>query len=206
MLKKFSIKNNIFFLIISFFLSVSLLGTDYFDPRNSSWLVNGDLSTYQIGWDFFRSDVWRFPLFSNPNYGIYLQSSIVFSDSIPLFAFFFKLLNYFLPNNFQYFSLWILLCFYLQGLISYLILFKITRSANYSLIGSFFFLFSTILIHRSAINLSLFGHWIILLFFYLELISDKKKFLFQVLTILLSIFIHFYFTLILLIVYFITKA
>ena len=70
----------------------------------------GDLPTLQtVG--IFRIDEWRFPIFSNPNYGIYLNNNIIYTDSF-LFALFFKILNFILPDNFQYFSLWILFCLY----------------------------------------------------------------------------------------------
>ena len=62
----------------------------------------------KTGWNFFRIDEWRFPILSNPNLGIYLNNNLIYSDSIPLFALFFKIFNFILPDNFQYFSLWIL--------------------------------------------------------------------------------------------------
>ena len=94
-------------LIISFLASLYLLGFNNLNFLNKNWLYLGDLSGYQIGWEFFRNDTWKFPLGFNPNYGLELANSIVFSDSIPLFAFIFKLFKNFLPENFQYFSLWI---------------------------------------------------------------------------------------------------
>ena len=173
--KIYSSKNQILIVFFSFLLAIYLLGFEYINPTNVNWLVNGDLPVFQIGWKFFRFDEWRFPLLSNPNYGIYLNSNLIFSDSIPLLAIIFKIINFLLPENFQYFSIWIILCIYLQLLFSYLIIFKITNDYRYSLLSSIFFGLATIFIHRVGIHLSLFGQWIILMYFYTEYISEKKK-------------------------------
>ena len=205
-MKKYSIfKYQIFLIITSISFCFYLLGPNYISPLNSEWLFSGDLSTYQLGWQFFKLDEWRFPLGINPNYGIYLNSSVVFSDSIPLFAIFFKIFKNFLPSEFQYFSIWILVCVYLQLFFSFKIIYKITNNLLYSAISSLFFGIATIFIHRSGIHLSLFGQWIILSFFYVELL-DKNKFYYKNLIILLSTTIHFYFNIILLIFFFIEKV
>jgi len=204
--KKYSIfKYQIFLIITSISFCFYLLGPNYISPLNSEWLFSGDLSTYQLGWQFFKLDEWRFPLGINPNYGIYLNSSVVFSDSLPLVAIFFKIFKNFLPSEFQYFSIWILVCVYLQLYFSFKIIYKITNNLLYSAVSSLFFGIATVFIHRSGIHLSLFGQWIILSFFYVELL-DKNKFYYKNLIILLSTTIHFYFTIILLIIFFIEKV
>ena len=113
MKKNYFLKYQFFIIIIATIFWCYLLGLDFINPLNSEWLYLGDLSQYQLGWKFFRDDIWRFPIGSNPNLGIYFDGSIVFSDSIPIFAIFFKLIKNFLPENFQYFSIWILVCIYI---------------------------------------------------------------------------------------------
>ena len=103
MKKKHFILHQIIFISVSVLFWFYLLGPKYVNPLNQSWLYNGDLSIYQIGWKFFRDDIWRFPFGLNPNYGIYTGGSIVFSDSIPLLAFIFKIFKNFIPETFQYF-------------------------------------------------------------------------------------------------------
>ena len=204
MKKNYLLISQTIFISISIIFWLFLLGPEYINPSNQDWLYNGDLSIYQIGWKFFRYDLWRFPLGLNPNYGIYNGGSIVFSDSIPLFAFIFKLFKSFIPDTFQYFSFWVFLCIYLQIYLSYKIIFYYSENFYYSLISSFFFLTSTIFLHRSGIHLSLMGHWLILLYFLINISKTinfkdfKKKLL-----ILFSSLIHFYFTIILIIIYFI---
>ena len=205
MKKNYFLKYQFFIIIIATISWCYLLGLDFINPSNSEWLYLGDLSQYQLGWKFFRDDIWRFPIGSNPNLGIYFDGSVVFSDSIPIFAIFFKLIKNFLPENFQYFSIWILVCIYLQLFFSFKIIFKFTNNLGYSLIGSLFFIFSTIFLNRSGIHLSLMGQWILLSGIYIETINNKSKPLYQTLNILLSVVIHFYFTIILILFYIFIK-
>tara|TARA_B100001142_G_scaffold300761_1_gene325805 strand:+ start:4773 stop:6872 length:2100 start_codon:yes stop_codon:yes gene_type:complete len=190
---------HILLLIFSFLISLYLLGLNNLNFLNKDWLYLGDLSQYQIGWEFFRNDSWKFPLGSNLNYGLGLGSSIVFTDSIPLFAFIFKLLKNFLPENFQYFSTWIFLSIYLQLLLSYLIILSLTKNFYFSIIGMFFFILAPIFLQRSGIHLSQLGQWIILFSFYIELSNSKIKPILRGTNLILSSLINFYFTIMLLI-------
>ncbi len=202
MRKLFLSNYHFLFLVISIISWIYLLGFDYIYPTNVSWLNSGDLSTYQLGWEYFRNDKWRFPIGLNPNYGIYSDSNIIYSDSIPLLAIIFKLFNFLLPEKFQYFSIWIFLCIYLQIFFSFKIIFIGTGHKFFSLIGSLFFLTASIFIHRSGIHLSLLGQWLILCGIYIEISENNKKYFFRLITILLSLVIHFYFFLMLLIIIF----
>ena len=59
---------------------------------NTNWLYGaGDLTNAQLGWQYFHHDKWHFPIGKNPNYGLEISNSIVFTDNIPLFAIFFKI-------------------------------------------------------------------------------------------------------------------
>jgi hypothetical protein len=197
----FKKKNNIlviFYLLISFILTISFVGIDniYFNEIN--WLLGaGDRSNAQNGWTFFKEDQWRFPLGLNPNYGLDVSTSIIFSDSLPLFAFLFKIFKEFLSENFQYFSLWILICFFLQLYISYLIILKITENNFFSILSSFLFVIAPIFIYRMSFHISLGGQWLILFGFYLNLINQRDKYkinLYWIFLLVLSTLIHLYFT------------
>ncbi len=205
MKKNFFSYQQIFLFVSSLSFSFYLLGFDNFNFSNQSWLTNGDLAQYQLGWKFYREDIWRFPLGLNPNYGITNSSSIIYSDSIPLFAIFFKIFKSFLIEDFQYFSFWIFICIYLQALFSFKIIYYLTKNISYSLISSLFFIFSTILIYRSGIHLSLTAHWLILGYFYIQISSIDKKELKKHLIIYISLLIHFYFSLILIGIFFLEK-
>ena len=205
MKKKFFSYQQTSLLFISISLCFYLLGYDNFNFSNQSWLINGDLAQYQLGWKFYREDFWRFPLGLNPNYGITNSSSIIYSDSIPLLAIFFKIFRNFLFEDFQYFSFWIFICIYLQALLSFKIIYYYTKNTSYSLVSSLFFIFSTILIYRSGIHLSLTAHWLILGYFYIQVSTAYNKELKKHLIIYLSLLIHFYFSLILIGIFFLEK-
>ena len=205
MKKKIFSYQQIFLFVTSLSFSFYLLGNSNFNFSNQSWLINGDLAQYQIGWKFYREDIWRFPLGLNPNYGITNSSSIIYSDSIPLFAVFFKIFRRFLSDEFQYFSFWIFICIYLQAIFSFKIIYYFTKNTPYSLVSSLFFIFSTILIYRSGIHLSLTAHWLILGYFYAQISAVNNKDLKKHLIIYLSILIHFYFSLILMGIFFLEK-
>ncbi len=205
MKKKIFSYQQIILFVTSLSFSFYLLGYGNFNFSNQSWLINGDLAQYQLGWKFYREDIWRFPLGLNPNYGITNSSSIIYSDSIPLFAIFFKIIKSFLSENFQYFSFWIFICIYLQALFSFKIIYYFTKNIPYSLVSSLFFIFSTILIYRSGIHLSLTAHWLILAYFYAQISTVNNKDLKKHLIIYLSLLIHFYFSLILLGIFFLEK-
>ena len=180
-MRKFFFDNriNFLFFFISFFCLVGVIGIENISFKNTEWLHDGNESAAeQLAWYFFRNDIWRFPLGSNPNYGDEIASSIVFSDSIPILALFFKSLKSFIPDNFQYYSFWFFICFYLQLFFSFKILKKFTNSVPYSLIGSIFFLIAPIFIYRINLHVVLAGQWILLLqyFYYLHYtLSDILK-------------------------------
>src|SRR3989338_897224 len=135
---------------------------------NSSWLMVGDASQHWLGWQFFRhTPIFQWPLGANPSYGMNISSSIVYSDSIPLFAFLFKPLSSMLPEAFQYFGLWILLCFCLQAYFSWKILSLFTEDKWQLIIGCVFFTIAPVCLFRINIHMALFGQWVILAGLYL---------------------------------------
>nr|WP_299240461.1 DUF6311 domain-containing protein [uncultured Halomonas sp.] len=84
-------------------LAFYLYGWGIIDPTNVHWLLTeGDPFQHFIGWDAFRRDEWRWPLGAIPQLGTLIDSSIVFTDSIPLIALPLKLFHSWLPDPFQY--------------------------------------------------------------------------------------------------------
>ena len=177
-LKKYkNIKINISFLLISLILLIILLKNNI-NPLNTEWLYNGsDLATQQIGWYFFKNDSWRFPLGLNPNYGNEIGNTIIYSDSIPFFAITFKFLLKTLQINtsinFQYFSIWYYLCFYLQLYFSYKIFNYLIKNSLISFIGALLIFLSPVYLFRISHHGSLVGHWILLACIYLLIIDHK---------------------------------
>ena len=92
-MKKFFFDNrvNFLFFFTSLLCLTIVLGIENISPNSTKWLYNtNDASLHQLGWHFFKNDVWRFPLGANPTYGDGIGNSIVYTDSIPFLALFFK--------------------------------------------------------------------------------------------------------------------
>jgi len=193
----------LFFALCSFLLSAGFLGLENLRFDEINWLLgSGDISNAQNGWTFFKNDSWHFPLGKNPNYGLDISNSIIFSDSIPILAFIFKIFKNFLSINFQYFSFWVFLCFFFQFYFSYTIIYNNTNSIYFSLISSIFFIISPIFLYRLGIHLSLGAHWIILFAYYINFYVEKKiKKYFWIFLLILSTLIHLYFTAMLFVIY-----
>jgi len=139
----------------------------------------GDLTQHYLGWAYFRNDPWSFPLGSIPSFGYPFGVSVVYTDSIPLFALLFKVFSPILPSKFQYFGIWGILCYALQGGIASLIIRKYTDKYLIIGISSLFLIFSPILIQRMFTHTALAGHWILLLaiavWVYRERVQKNQK-------------------------------
>ena len=145
MLERKIFKNSnliIVYTIISIILTGFFIGYENMKFSCTEWLfIGNDMSAHQTGWFFFKNDVWRFPIGSNPNFGDQIGNSIVYSDSIPLLAIIFKFFKFFTSDKFQYFGLWFLVCFFLQGILSFKLIDKLTNDKILSILSSIFFLF-----------------------------------------------------------------
>ncbi len=129
---------------------------------NIAWLGGGDPAAHYLGWAFFRDSPWTFPLGLNPAYGLQFSSSILFSDSNPLLAFIFKPFSFLLPHPFQYFGLWILSCFMLQGWFGWKLTSLLSKDRVVQVLCTGFFLFAPPMIWRLYGHLNLVGHFFIL--------------------------------------------
>ncbi len=146
------------------------------DPSNFQWLLgNDDLANSFIGWRFFQHEAWRFPPGAATDYGMDMGSSIVFTDSIPLFALLFKPFRALLPDSFQYMGLWLLTCYVCQGGIGWLVAGRITRSIPIRSIIVAFFVVSPILLNRAVSHYALMGHWLILAAIYLYTVELRAR-------------------------------
>jgi len=81
------------------------VGLEKLNPRNIGWLTFEDQQLHLLGWWFYASDQWRWPLGANPNWGWDGTNSIVYTDSWPGMALVFKSLDIAAINHGQYFGL-----------------------------------------------------------------------------------------------------
>lgn len=155
------------------FVSGCLLGAAFFlaiygfkvmDVQYVDWLMTGgDTTQHYLGWVFFRNSPWHFPIGLVDGLAYPALTSVMYTDSIPLFSLFFKLLSPILPETFQFFGIWGIMAFMLQGGISSLIIYKIKASMPVALIGSVFFIISPPVLQRMYGHTALAGHFMILL-------------------------------------------
>ena len=196
MMKETSSRWRINFIVLSIGLASFLLVSGHLIlvGSNIQWLGgNLDPAQHYLGWALFRDGPWTFPLGLNPNNGLEFSNAIVFSDSLPLFAILFKSLAHFLPYPFQYFGLWTLLCFTLQAWFAWKLLGLISNNTTLKIFSLSLFIFSPPMLARIGLWTSLASHFLILAALYLNLRpSQKNRFFYWLILILISALTHFY--------------
>lgn len=144
-------------------------GPKVLDTKNIGWLTQGDGPAFYAGSLFYLRDVLRNPVGANPTYGLDFSSSILNSDSIPLLAIPIKLLGINPEQPFQYFGIWMLLCFGMQGLLGLKLGKLVGLSRGMAIVGSGFFSFAPVFISRHQMHYALGAHFLILAAIYLTL-------------------------------------
>ena len=98
---------------------LAVYGVRVLDPTSVDWILNSlspDPDPALSGWKTFRRSPVHLPYIGANYNAVYpFRTSVLFTDSLPLAALFFKLLGGILPTRFQYFGWWGLLCYALQG-------------------------------------------------------------------------------------------
>ena len=160
--------------------------------------IGGDLSQHYLGWMYFRRSPWDFPLGLIKGLTGTSNISIIYMDSIPLFAIIFKLFSPVLPNTFQYFGIWGILSYGLMGGLATLLIRRFTNNKITCLISSVFFTVSPYILQRMFAHTSLGGQWIIIwgLIIWLYDLGGRfyvKKGIIWTITLCLAATIHIYF-------------
>ncbi len=170
------------------------LGHQALFPGNLGWLWQGDSWQHYLGWGLFRHTPWTMPLGLNPSYGLDISSSIVFSDSIPILALLFKPFDSVLPQHFQYFGIWILICFTLQAALALKLMQLISKDKISNVLAATLFMLAPPLLFRLGMHAALLGHFLILWAFYLNLSSKTRKsyIVWWALLLCIAACVHFY--------------
>lgn len=162
--------------MIGIVVFIALYGAAVLNPTYDDWLLGkGDLTQHYLGWCFYRRSEWTFPIGLTNNLAYPSYTSVIFTDSIPVLAVFFKLFSPILPDTFQYFGWWGMISFALHGFFAAKILQEFSVGKIQTLIGSIFFVASPIVIERMFKHTALGGHWLILAAIYLY-IRNKKDY------------------------------
>ena len=99
----------------------------------------GDVTQHYLGWVYYRNTPWTFPIGLTEGISSEGMVSCMYTDSLPLFAVFFKLLSPVLPQTFQYFGLWGVICFALNGGFGAALLRRIHPGLLFTSAGSLFY-------------------------------------------------------------------
>tara|TARA_B100001057_G_scaffold499580_1_gene610820 strand:- start:616 stop:2289 length:1674 start_codon:yes stop_codon:yes gene_type:complete len=190
----------VYLIIFSFFIIL--------DRYNLSELINYNYHTWHTsygasinqhlsGWYGYVNDKWSFPLTITNSINYPKSSSIILTDSLPIFAIFFKIFKTFLPENFHYFGIWKIICILFLCIFSYNLSNKHLTNNNYlSLLFSIFCICSFPLFSREG-NPTLNGHFLLILGFhlYFNLINEfnVSNFTKSFILLIISLHIHFYF-------------
>ncbi len=151
-----------------------IYGTGTLDTGRVDWLFNlGDNAQHYLGWVFYRNDPWTWPIGFSCSLGYPTGTCMCFTDSIPLLAIPFKLISFLLPPVFQYFGLWTLLCFFLQGTLAAMILYEVTGKRLPAMVAPLFFCTADILLFRVFRYTPLTGQWIVLFALYLYFLNRR---------------------------------
>lgn len=153
-----------------------LYGPGPINPANDRWIWYGydetDIHQHYAGWLGYRNSSWQYPLGQADAlaYPCTEGVNITFTDAIPWVSVFFKLFARWLPATFQWFGLYELAAFMLQGAAAALILGMFLNSLLSVGVGTVLYVFSPIMIERAFRHVSLSSHYLVLfaLYFYLR--------------------------------------
>ena len=179
-----------------------IYGFKIVNPTYDGWIFFGDIDLQQhyVGFCHFRNSPWTFPIGLTDSLSVPYSMSVVYTDSIPLFALLFKIFRSVLPIHFQYFGLFGLISFMLMGALSTILIRRFSNNKLLCIGGSLFFILSFPILQRLFYHTALSAQWIIVLaliaWFYTD-INDreqtKKICIYWALIGVLSVLIHSYF-------------
>ena len=165
-------------IIVGFVTFLYLYGISALNVCNDAWLAGkGDLTQHYLGWLFYRNSDWSFPIGMNNHILYPVGISIVYTDSIPLFAVFFKILSPILPDTFQYMGIFVLLCLILQAFFAVVLVKRVTDSKLLWLFISILFVFSPVMLFRAFYHTALTAHFLILIAFCLWAYKNELTFI-----------------------------
>lgn len=163
---------------------LAVYGVRVLDPTSVDWILNSlspDPIQHYLGWELFRRSPVHLPYIGANYNAVYpFRTSVLFTDSLPLAALFFKLLGGILPTRFQYFGWWGLLCYALQGGLAQAVIarfggVKPDQKAKLwgSVAGAWVLVLFPALTMRTFAHEALAATWLVLLALYLWLRSDE---------------------------------
>ena len=140
-------------------LFVLVFGLSALNPCNDSFCLGGyiekDIQQHYAGWLFYRQSAPGWPLGIAQGVNAPDGVSVAYTDSIPLFAVLFRGFEAVLPATFQYFGMFTLLCYALQGGFGALLCGLFDDGTLRPLCGAALFAASPVLLERAFRHTSL---------------------------------------------------
>ncbi len=189
-------------LLIGAIIFIAIYGFAPLDVTCDAWILNSyietDITQRYAGWLAYRNAENFLPLTYSEFICFPLGDYASLADSIPLAMIFFKFLNPILPNVFQFEGILVLINFMLQAYFASKLISIFTSNKYLILISSAIFCFSPIFLERAFRHTSLSFHWLLIAILYLYFKERKYIDTYVSLKMLalcvLSVFIHLYFT------------
>ncbi|MCL2444875.1 DUF6311 domain-containing protein [Candidatus Saccharibacteria bacterium] len=156
---------------------LAMFGMEVVDVTNTAWLMNRnmDLTQHQVGWEYFRVSSWNFPHIGMIDGLAYPDGlSVMFVDSIPIVAILFKIFSEWLPESFQYFGLFGLMCYFLMAFVAAKIFGLFTKNMWVVIFGSALLVMSPVMFARVFVHTALAAHFVVLLAVYLLLTYRRR--------------------------------
>jgi hypothetical protein len=156
----------------SFFVWIA--GARILSPISVLWTLKSDWRVHFLGWHLFRHEPWQWPPGRLDGYYAPIGTAVGLTDSIPLAAFVAKPFDAWLPPEFQYLGLWMLLCFALQGLFGVLLVRIWSPDRPVQLLGAALFVLVPTLLNRVA-HPALCSHWLLLWALWAALRDERRR-------------------------------
>ena len=105
-------------LILAFLFFILKFDISVLDFTHTNWVyrLSFDPGSELIGWNYYRNTPWSFPIVGRmEGFDYPTVTGVGMTQMVALLAVLFKTISAWLPNEFQYFGLWYMLCFLLQG-------------------------------------------------------------------------------------------
>ncbi|MGN0976258.1 MAG: DUF6311 domain-containing protein, partial [Gemmiger sp.] len=141
-----------------------LYGPDVVIPTNVDWFIalGEDPRQHYYGWVLYRRSRWMFPIGLMDTCVYPYPVSVIYTDSLPLLAVLCKLLSPLLPEQFQYWGLWGLLCYALMGFFGAKLIGYFAGRPVAQIVGSIFFFTAPVFRNRMYGHTALASQWLIL--------------------------------------------
>jgi hypothetical protein len=144
------------------------------DPLRVSWIGPADdITTYQLGWLFFRLEPWQWPPAHVSALGAPVGTTIGLTDSIPLVALPLKAILG--PNSpdLQYLGPWWLSTYVLQGAFGAALAWRLTARPTVRVFLAVVLAISPIFLHRIE-HAALSAHWLLLWGAWIYLFASRR--------------------------------